>query len=107
MRITKQVRVGLKGYEFAKEYSREYHIPISKVMDLAIKYFNGEHKKEKEELEAQFSAMFPNRRNQVMGQKRSKPPTLIKLSTLRKDMRTGDFWTSPKYSADNDYEIKP
>lgn len=105
MRKTIQVRIGLDGHQFAKEYSREYGIPISQVMDLAIRYFNGEHKKEKAEMEAQFRAIFPDHKSSAMGQMTPKTASAAELSThlkdLRKAMKTGEFWTSEKYSADN------
>ncbi len=113
MRITKQVRVGLRWHEFAKEYSREYGVPISKVMDLALKYFSGERKREQEknnlEYEQKMAILFPNRKMKS-GHNVSKTQSVAEMSTMirkiRKDMRSGDFWTSTDYLPDNDNETK-
>lgn len=90
-RITKQARIGIKKYEFLRQYSIEYGITISKAMDLAVDYFSGEHKREEKAFEVEFGALFPNRYTNSDKQKVSKGAentVLSILSTINKKTRT-------------------
>ena len=60
-RITKQVRLELKWYKYAKTQAEECGTTISKILGKGMKYYSGEQKREDEEFEAGFEALFANR----------------------------------------------
>lgn len=109
-RVTKQVRVGLEGYKFARKHAKEYGVTLSKVMDQALRYFSGEHQREKEESEAEYKRIFPDGGIRHKGKMvpitaGSKEVSTI-LKDIQRDMRTGAFWTSPDYAADNERDTQ-
>jgi uncharacterized ferritin-like protein (DUF455 family) len=58
-RITKHVRVSERWYEYLRFQSKELDRPMSQVVDLALKYYSGEYKRERAELDKKYKALFP------------------------------------------------
>lgn len=105
-RVTKQVRVWERWYKWAQVESERTGKTMSRLADEAFSMLAGEYKSQNHKTEALIKALFPDRPNKRDGQNASKTPSISELSTILRDTRSGEFWTSSKYLPDNDNETK-
>lgn len=105
MSRTYQVRIGEAWHEYAKNLSESTGKSITHIMEEALNMHSGIYQQEKAESEALFKALYPNDILYYERGKTPKTPNSTKLSTrlkeLQKALKTGEAWTSKKYSADN------
>ena len=108
MRKTVQIRISRESHEILKEMSKR-GMTISKLGDKAVLLLKKEREQNNLEYEQKMAILFPNRKMKS-GHNVSKTQSASEMSTMlrkiRKDMRSGDFWTSPNYLPDNDNETK-
>lgn len=108
MRNTVQIRISRESHAILKEMSKR-GITISRLGDKAVLLLKKEREQNNLEYEQKMAILFPNRKMKS-GHNVSKTQSVAELSTMirkiRKDMRSGDFWTSPDYLPDNDNETK-
>lgn len=104
MRKTKQIRVREDLHAYLKDISNG-GMTISKLADKAILLLKKEKEKNLIEYEQKMAILFPNRKMKS-GHNASKTPSVSELSTILKDTKSGEFWTSSKYLPDNDNETK-
>lgn len=109
MKKTHQIRVGEKWHEYARKTSKATGKSITNITEEALDMHSGIYQQEKARSEALFKAMFPNHITDGEGQKTPKTPNPKKLSTrigeIQKALKTGELWTSKKYSADNVHKM--
>ncbi len=108
MRDTVQIRISRESHAILKEMS-ERGMTISRLGDKAVLLLKKEREQNNLEYEQKMAILFPNRKMKS-GHNVSKTQSVAEMSTMirkiRKDMRSGDFWTSPDYLPDNDNETK-
>lgn len=108
MRNTIQIRISRESHAILKEMSKRGTV-ISRLADKAVLLLKKEKEQNNLEYEQKMAILFPNRKLKS-GHNVSKTQSVAEMSTMirkiRKDLRTGDFWTSPDYLPDNDNETK-
>lgn len=104
MRKTKHVRVRDDLHAYLKDIANG-GMTISKLVDKAILLLKKEKEKNLLEYQQKMAILYPNRKIKN-GHNASKTPSVRELSTILKDTRSGELWTSPKYLPDNDNETK-
>lgn len=104
MRDTVQIRISRESHAILKKMS-ERGMTISRLGDKAVLLLKKQREQNNLEYEQKMAILFPNRkiknRHNV-----SKTPSVSELSTILKDLRSGDLWTSRKNLSDNDNETK-
>ncbi len=105
MKRTHQIRVGEKWHQYAKQLALSTNRSITNITEEALSMHSGTYQIEKEENEALLRGLFVVHRNHASGQMTPKTPSPAELSTLIKEIskatKTGELWTSKKYSGDN------
>lgn len=108
MRNTVQIRISKESHAILKEMSQR-GITISRLGDKAVFLLKNNREQNNLEYQRKIAILYPNRKMKS-GHDVSKTQSVSELSTrigkIRKNMRSGDFWTSPDYLPDNDNETK-
>ena len=104
MKKTFHIRVSAKWHTYAKETAKARNKYVSQITEEALRMHSGEHKIEKEEVEAKYKALFPNGHKVRDPLNVSETQSAAELSTILDRLR-GDNWLS-RQNEDNDNNTK-